>query len=139
VAVIHARQVSRVTKSESEGEKKKNVEKQYSVTQQTQQARNVQPTAAISRSYLHNGFPNVLKRLLHKFTDAMDLPSGDDKVLGLIRLQHQPHGLRKDKVRFSPRGSGLFHLSYYCISELEITTHTHPKLGKSALSEYGGY
>ena len=95
------------------GEKKKNVEKQYSVTQQTQQARNVQPVAAISCSYLHNGFPDVLKWLLHKFTDTMDLPSGYDKVLGLIRLQHQPHGLWKDKVRFSAHVSGLFGTWYY--------------------------
>ena len=36
------------------------------------------------------------KRLLYEFPDAVDLPSGYDKVLRFIILQHQPHGLERE-------------------------------------------
>lgn len=69
----------------------------------------------------------------------MDLPSGYDKVLGLIRLQHQPHGLQKDKqsqIQCTCKWPLWYLILYYRIFGLEITTHTHtyPKLGKLALS-----
>lgn len=109
-------------------EKKRSIEKQCSVTQQMQKARSVQPVATVSHSYLHNGFPNVLKWLLHKFTDAVDLPSGYDKVLWLIRLQHQPHGLREDKqsqIQCICKWPLWYMTLYCCILDLEITyTHT---------------
>lgn len=141
---MHGR--SHMLQSESEGRgEKKNVHKKYSVlSQQTWEARNVQPLATLSSSYLHNGFPNVLKWLLHKFTDTVDLPSGYDKVLRLIRLQHQPHGLQKDKqnqIQCTCKWPPWYMILHYCILDLKITTrtHTYPKLGKLAPSLHSGY
>lgn len=145
VAVIHAWKVSQVTSRKWGEEKKKNVDKQYSVlSHQMWEARNVQPVATLPSSYLHNGFPNVLKWLLHKFTDTVDLPSGYDKVLRLICLQHQPHGLQKDKqnqIQCTCKWPLWYTILYYRIFDLEITTrtHTYPKPGKLALSLYRGY
>lgn len=123
-------QNSHLTEVESERGKKKCTETMLCNSSDAKKAWKVQPVATISCSYLHNGFSNVLKWLLHKFTDTMDLPSGYDKVLWLIRLQHQPHGLRENKQRqiwCKCKWPLWYMILYCCIFDLQIT-HTRMPL-----------
>lgn len=70
------------------------------------------PTAGRRRgargAYSHNGLPDVQKRLLHELPHTVDLSRGDDEVLGLVLLEHEPHGLGREAERVrgvrSPRG-----------------------------------
>lgn len=45
----------------------------------------------------HNSLPHNFEGLFHKLPHAVHLPCGDDEILRLLRLQHQPHGLKDTK------------------------------------------
>ena len=67
------------------------------------------PAETSPQPHSHDGLADVQKRLLDKFPDAVHLPRGYDEVFGLVTLQHQPHGLQRERqegVRRRPAASG---------------------------------
>ena len=43
--------------------------------------------------HLHDVNPHNLESFLHELTHAVSLPCWNDEVIGLLLLQHEPHGL----------------------------------------------